>query len=68
MQRSLAFFACSTLLALAACGGGKSASPDGSGGAGGSAPPYETDDDLPLPPVAGLAPTPPMGWNSWNKF
>src|SRR5207245_2783759 len=19
-------------------------------------------------PVAGLAPTPPMGWNSWNKF
>ena len=68
MQRSLAFFAGATLLALAACGGGKSASPDGSGGAGGSAPPYETDDDLPLPPVAGLAPTPPMGWNSWNKF
>ena len=33
-------------------------------------PPYEK---LPLPvlkdvPYNGLAPTPPMGWNSWNKF
>ena len=50
---------------LVACGGGKS---DGGGGTGGSAPPAETDDDFPLAPVAGLAPTPPMGWNSWNKF
>jgi alpha-galactosidase len=36
------------------------------GGSGG--PPAETDDDLPLPLASGLAPTPPMGWNSWNKF
>jgi alpha-galactosidase len=43
----------------AACGGGKS---------GPTAPPAETDDDFPLPLVAGMAPTPPMGWNSWNKF
>ena len=28
----------------------------------------ETDDDFPLPLASGLAPTPPMGWNSWNKF
>ena len=42
---------------LAACGGG-----------GTSGPPAETDDDFPLPLAAGLAPTPPMGWNSWNKF
>jgi alpha-galactosidase len=38
------------------CGGG-------SGGAAG-----ETDDDFPLPLASGMAPTPPMGWNSWNKF
>jgi alpha-galactosidase len=68
MQRSLALSACLTLFALAACGGGPSASPDGGGGAGGGAPAYETDDDFPLPLAAGLAPTPPMGWNSWNKF
>jgi alpha-galactosidase len=39
-------------------------------GCGGSAsgPPPETDDDFPLPAATGLAPTPPMGWNSWNKF
>jgi alpha-galactosidase len=36
------------------------------GGSGGPKP--ETDDDLPLPLASGLAPTPPMGWNSWNKF
>src|SRR5262249_29696755 len=30
--------------------------------------PPELDDDLPLPPAEGLAPTPPMGWNSWNSF
>jgi alpha-galactosidase len=43
--------------AVPACGGG---------GSGGPAP--ETDDDFPLPLAAGLAPTPPLGWNSWNKF
>ncbi len=37
-------------------------------GGGGSDPPAETDDDFPLPLAAGLSPTPPMGWNSWNKF
>jgi alpha-galactosidase len=26
------------------------------------------DDDFPLPLVAGVAPTPPMAWNSWNAF
>jgi alpha-galactosidase len=36
------------------------------GGSGG--PPPETDDDFPLPLAMGRAPTPPMGWNSWNKF
>ena len=38
------------------------------GGGGSSGPPPETDDDFPLPLAAGMAPTPPMGWNSWNKF
>ena len=38
------------------------------GGGGASGPPAETDDDFPLPLAAGLSPTPPMGWNSWNKF
>ncbi len=26
------------------------------------------DDDFPFPQVPGLAPTPPMAWNSWNAF
>ncbi|HEY4393749.1 MAG TPA: NPCBM/NEW2 domain-containing protein [Polyangia bacterium] len=43
--------------ALAGCGGG-------SGGAGNS----DVDDDFPQALAAGLAPTPPMGWNSWNEF
>ena len=62
-------------------GGNPSPSPDagsattadaGDGGDGGSAPltlgPDDVDDDLPMPPAAGIAPTPPMGWNSWNTF
>ncbi len=28
----------------------------------------DIDDDLPALPVPGPAPTPPMGWNSWNAF
>jgi len=28
----------------------------------------EKDDDFPLPLASGMAPLPPMGWNSWNKF
>src|ERR1041385_7712597 len=42
--------------AIASCGGGQ------------SGPRPETDDDFPLPLASGMAPTPPMGWNSWNKF
>jgi alpha-galactosidase len=38
------------------------------GGGGTSGPKPETDDDFPLPLVSGMAPLPPMGWNSWNKF
>jgi len=53
------------LAALPACGGGGKG---GAGGTGGGGPPPETDDDFPLMPTAGLASTPPMGWNSWNKF
>src|SRR4051812_27841271 len=49
----------STLLGCAAMG---------AAGCGGSSPPPDVDDDLPLPPAPGLAPTPPMGWNSWNTF
>jgi len=30
--------------------------------------PPELDDDLPRPLAEGRAPTPPMGWNSWNSF
>jgi alpha-galactosidase len=40
----------------------------GCGGGGSGGPPPEADDDFPLPLASGLAPTPPMGWNSWNKF
>jgi alpha-galactosidase len=43
------------LAPLAACG-------DGSGGS------RDVDDDFPQAVAAGLAPTPPMGWNSWNEF
>ncbi len=43
------------LAATAGCGGG-------SGAAG------DVDDDFPQKVSAGLAPTPPMGWNSWNEF
>jgi alpha-galactosidase len=42
-------------IALSACGGT-------------SEPPPEVDDDLPLPLVPGPAPTPPMGWSSWNGY
>ena len=44
------------LLLAPACGGGS------------SGPKPETDDDFPLPLASGMAPLPPMGWNSWNKF
>jgi len=52
-MRSLAFALATTM--FAACGGS-------------SDPPGEVDDDFPLPLATGLSPTPPMGWNSWNKF
>ena len=35
---------------------------------GGGGPQAEKDDDFPLMQIAGMAPLPPMGWNSWNKF
>ncbi|HMF43873.1 MAG TPA: glycoside hydrolase family 27 protein, partial [Polyangia bacterium] len=38
------------------------------GGGGPKSPPAETDDDFPMPLASGRSPTPPMGWNSWNKF
>jgi alpha-galactosidase len=40
----------------------------GCGGSGGGGAPADVDDDFPMPLAAGLAPTPPMGWNSWNEF
>jgi alpha-galactosidase len=43
-------------------------SSDASTGSDGALGPDDTDNDLPLPLAAGLAPTPPMGWNSWNAF
>ena len=52
-MRSLAIVLATTM--FAACGGS-------------SDPPGEVDDDFPLPLATGLSPTPPMGWNSWNKF
>src|SRR5215471_11117828 len=59
MRKGCLLFASAALIAAAmpACGGG-----------GSSGPPPETDDDFPLPLASGLSPTPPMGWNSWNKF
>jgi alpha-galactosidase len=50
--------------ALLGCGNVKSAAPD----AGMQPATADVDDDFPLPLAAGLAPTPPMGWNSWNAF
>jgi hypothetical protein len=41
---------------------------DAGDGAVGALGPDDIDDDLPLPLAAGSAPTPPMGWNSWNSF
>jgi alpha-galactosidase len=63
---------------LAACGSGKHGSEPASGaggaaGAGGAsdAPedvPIVADPYFPVPLAEGLAPTPPMGWSSWNAF
>jgi alpha-galactosidase len=30
--------------------------------------PAPVDDDFPVPLAEGIAPTPPMGWNSWNQL
>jgi alpha-galactosidase len=46
--------------AASGCGGGGKSNPP--------PPPQDVDDDLPANPVPGPAPTPPMGWNSWNRF
>jgi alpha-galactosidase len=45
-------------VALAGCGGGGNSTP----------PDTDVDTDLPIPLAQGTAPTPPMGWNSWNTF
>jgi len=70
LRRSVATVVAFTAL-LGGCGGGND-SPSKPAGTGGSAPvdlgPPEVDDDLPLARAEGLAPTPPMGWNSWNSF
>jgi alpha-galactosidase len=50
--------AISALLLAASCGDNKS----------NNGTPGDVDDDLPLPLADGPSPTPPMGWNSWNKF
>jgi alpha-galactosidase len=64
------------LSVLSACGSDDSkvgANPAGSGGAGGTSTatggvPIVLDDYFPVPQAEGLAPTPPMGWSSWNAF
>jgi alpha-galactosidase len=45
--------------ALSACGSSGKPTTGASG---------DVDDDFPLPLATGNAPTPPMGWNSWNEF
>jgi len=80
-MRATAIFAWLTIPLTLHCasGSGRDQAVEGAGGSdggqGGEAVqpwidpgPPELDDDLPLEPVPGLAPTPPMGWNSWNKF
>lgn len=67
----------------AGCGSSTLEAPAGSGGSAGEvidaggesdaqqvddAGPPIVDDDFPLPLTGGLAPTPPMGWNSWNAY
>jgi alpha-galactosidase len=37
-------------------------------GAGGAGAAGDVDDDFPQALATGMAPTPPMGWNSWNEF
>lgn len=48
----------SAVIAILGCGSGSSSPPA----------PVDVDSDLPLPLAAGIAPTPPMGWNTWNTF
>jgi alpha-galactosidase len=64
------------LSVLPACGSSKAKSETASGadgGAGGASTgtddvPIVVDEYFPVPPAEGLAPTPPMGWSSWNAF
>lgn len=67
-------------LGASGCGSdGFSEPPDSEGSAGATGvalrrceaadlPEDEPDADLPAPLAEGLAPTPPMGWNSWNRY
>ncbi len=66
-----------SVLMLAACQSSpivsRHAGAGGSAGAAGAADPAwgpadREDDYYPVPLAGGLAPTPPMGWNSWNQF
>jgi len=51
-------------------GGAGARSAAGAAGEGGAGAPVarELDDYYPVPAASGVAPTPPMGWNSWNQF
>ena len=60
---------------LPACGPNnqQAESTSGAAGAGGASAaagdvPIVVDDYFPVPLAKGLAPTPPMGWSSWNAF
>jgi alpha-galactosidase len=71
MSRARTLVVLALSVAAAGCGNKKPGeATDTDAGADAFTPPVDNDvdDDFPLPLAAGLAPTPPMGWNSWNKF
>jgi alpha-galactosidase len=63
--RSSSVFSLAAL--IAGCGGNSPSRPAPVDAAPDVAP-LDIDDDLPAALVPGAAPTPPMGWNSWNTF
>lgn len=68
---ALTLGACSSDGPSSSNGGNGGTAGEGSGGAGSklelvSVP--NDQDEFPVPPVDGLLPTPPMGWNSWNSY
>lgn len=61
------------LVGLAACGSSDAESGGQTGGSGGKSsinlvPVPHEEDEYPVAASGGLAPTPPMGWNSWNAY